>query len=87
MCHLVAKELNFTLKGVKINLAGVLDPDKHLGMATSERAGYKRIDVEIIPDADADADTLEQWLQIVEQRCPVSDNLVNSTPVHITVGK
>lgn len=87
MCHLVAKELNFTLKGVKINLAGVLDPEKHLGIPTSQRAGYKRIDVEIIPNTDADASTLEEWLKVIEQRCPVSDNLVNPTPVHITLNK
>lgn len=87
MCHLVAKEMNFTLKGVKINLSGVIDPAKHLGMATTERAGYKRIEVEIIPDTDADAATLDQWLKTIEERCPVSDNLSNPTPVHITVGK
>jgi len=87
MCHLVAKEMNFTLRGVKMNLSGVLDPDKHLGMKTTERAGYKRIEVEIIPDTDADAATLEQWLKTIEERCPVSDNLTNPTPVHITVGK
>jgi uncharacterized OsmC-like protein len=87
MCHLVAKEMNFTLRGVKMNLSGVLDPDKHLGMKTAERAGYKRIEVDIIPDADADAATLEQWLKTIEERCPVSDNLTNPTPVHLTVGK
>ncbi len=83
MCHLVAKEMNFTLRGVKMNLSGVLDPDKHFGMKTAERAGYKRIEVEIIPDADADAATLEQWLKTIEERCPVSDNLNNPTPVLI----
>lgn len=87
MCHIVANEMNFTLRGVKINLTGVLDPGKHLGMATTERAGYKQINVEIIPDTDVDATMLEQWLKVIEQRCPVSDNFVNPTPVHLTVSK
>src|SRR5690554_2107362 len=77
MCHLISKEMNFTLRGVKIDLAGVLDPDKHFGVATTERAGYKRIDVKITPDSDANSETLKQWLKAVEERCPVSDNLVN----------
>lgn len=87
MCHLVAKEMNFTLKGVKLNLSGVIDPAKHLGLGTTERAGYKQIEVEVIPDSDADEATLAQWLKTIEERCPVSDNLTNPTPVHITVGK
>ena len=85
VAHLVAKEMNFELRGVKINLSGVLDPAKFTGAETSERAGYKRIDVEILPDTDADSATLEKWLQTIEQRCPVSDNLSNATPVHITI--
>ena len=85
VAHLVAKEMNFELRGVKINLSGELDPAKFTGAETSERAGYKRIDVEILPDTDADSATLEKWLQTIEQRCPVSDNLSNATPVHITI--
>ena len=85
--HLVAREMNFELRGVKINLSGVLDPAKFSGAETTERAGYKRIDVEIVPDTDADSATLDKWLQTIEERCPVSDNITNPTPVHITFKK
>jgi uncharacterized OsmC-like protein len=87
MSHVVAREMDFELRGVKINLSGVLDPAKFSGVETTERAGYKRIDVEIVPDTDADSATLEKWLQTIEERCPVSDNLTNPTPVHITFKK
>jgi uncharacterized OsmC-like protein len=83
MCHVVAQEMNFKLRGVEIQLAGKLNPDKLFGKETSDRAGYKEITVEINPDADADRATLEKWLETVESRCPVSDNLNNPTPVHI----
>lgn len=85
MSHVVAKEMDFELRGVKINLSGVLDPAKFMGAETNERAGYKRIDVEITPDTDADSATLEKWLNTIEERCPVSDNLTNPTPAHITI--
>ncbi|QRX62602.1 OsmC family protein [Dysgonomonadaceae bacterium zrk40] len=83
MCHVVAQEMNFKLRGVEIQLAGKLNPDKLFGKETADRAGYKEITVEINPDTDADRATLERWLEVVESRCPVSDNLNNPTPVHI----
>jgi len=83
MCHVVARELNINLRGLEIELAGRLNPDKLFGKETSDRAGYKEIDVVINPDTDADRATLEKWLETVESRCPVSDNLNNPTPVHI----
>ncbi len=83
MCHVVAHEMNINLRGVEIQLAGKLNPDKLFGKETSDRAGYKEIVVEINPDTDADRATLEKWLKVVESRCPVSDNLNNPTPVLI----
>jgi len=83
MCHVVAQEMNINLRGVEIKLAGKLNPDKLFGKETSDRAGYKEISVEINPDTDADRETLEKWLEVVESRCPVSDNLNNPTPVQI----
>ena len=87
MCHLIAKEMNFTLRSVEMTLSGNLNPAKLFGQDTTDRAGYKEIKVEIKPDADADEATLTEWLKKVESRCPVSDNLTNATPVHIGLKK
>ena len=43
----------------------------------------KQIVVKIKPDADADAETLKTWVETIESRCPVSDNIQNPTPVKI----
>lgn len=85
MSHVVANEMNFTLRGVKIELSGNLNPDKLMGNPTEDRAGYKNIDIKIKPDTDADNATLEKWLEQVEDRCPISDNLQNITPVSISL--
>lgn len=87
MCHVIAQEMKFELRGVKIKLSGSLNPDKLFGKSDADRAGYKNIDVEIIPDTDADEETLKEWLAKVESRCPVSDNLANATPVKISLKK
>lgn len=85
--HLVAKELSFNLKNLKIKVSGTLNPNKLFGTSNNERAGFKEINLELIPDTDADIETLAKWLKIVEERCPVKDNLVNKTPVNVSVTK
>jgi uncharacterized OsmC-like protein len=86
MGHLIAKEMNFNLKCLEINMEGDLNPAKLFGQQTEDRAGYKEIRVIIKPDADADRETLEKWLNTIESRCPVNDNLTNPTPVKISLG-
>lgn len=81
--HLLAKEMGFELRSLKIDISGKLNPAKLFGQSEAERAGYKSITVRINPDCDADKATLEKWLQAVKNRCPVSDNLQYNTPVDV----
>ena len=85
--HVVAKELGFTIKNLRIEVSGELNPERFLGSSYKERAGFKSINLNLIPDTDAPIETLTKWLQIVEERCPVKDNLQNKTPVRIAVEK
>lgn len=85
--HIVAKEMGIELKGLSIEISGVLNSDKLFGKETNERAGYKNIDAIMKVDTDADEDELKKWIETVEKRCPVSDNLQNPTPVNIKFEK
>jgi uncharacterized OsmC-like protein len=85
MGHIVAKELSFKLNSLRIELDGDLNPAKVFGQETTDRAGYKEIRINIMPDAETDGETLAKWLKILESRCPVNDNLSNPTPVKISL--
>jgi len=85
--HLVAGEMGFELKNLKIEMKGELNPAKLFGKCDKERSGYKNISIKMIPETDADDSVIEKWLHEVECRCPVSDNLQNPTPVAIELGK
>ncbi len=87
MGHLIAGEMGFKLNGLKIEISGNLNPAKLFGKPSQDRAGYKAITVKMLPDTDADEDTLQEWMHKVEERCPVSDNLQNITPVKVELGK
>jgi len=84
--HVVAKEMDMPLTGIDFELEGDLNPAKFMGKSAKERAGYQEIRVKMTPQTTADTKTIEEWLKTVEARCPVSDNLVNPTPVKITIG-
>jgi uncharacterized OsmC-like protein len=71
MGHTIAKEMNMNLNGLKINISGILNPDKFSGVDTDERAGLKQINVEIIPDTDADEATLEKFHTPVPMNCRI----------------
>ena len=86
MGNLIAGEMGFELRGLDIRIRGELNPAKLFGTSDADRAGYKSITVELIPDCDADAATLATWLHAVEARCPVSDNVQNATPVQVVLG-
>jgi uncharacterized OsmC-like protein len=85
--HMVAKEMNMQLGGLAINIEGVLNPAKFQGKSNAERAGYKEINVTIKAKTNAPEDVLKKWIETVESRCPVSDNIANPTPVKLNVIK
>ncbi len=83
MGHIIAREMKFKINSLEIKASGQLNPDRLLGKKTADRSGYKSIEVALLVDADTDADTLDLWMERIESRCPVSDNLANSTPVSL----
>lgn len=85
MAHICAKELGFELRSIKIDLSGTLNPARLFGQSFEERAGYKEITVTMLPDCDADANTLSKWKEAILNRCPVGDNLKNATDIVVEV--
>ncbi len=80
---LVAKELKIDYKSLQVDVSGDINVDKFYGRETDARAGFNRLKVIIKLDAEISKKQLENWLEIVESRCPVYDNLVNATPIEV----
>ena len=83
---LVAKDMGINIEDLKVEVEGVFNPGKLYGQG-NERAGYKEIKVKVKVKTDADEETLKKWLEQVEERCPVSDNLANPTPTKVEFEK
>ncbi|MDK2784082.1 MAG: hypothetical protein PWQ32_1671 [Thermococcaceae archaeon] len=78
--------MGINIEDLKVEVEGVFNPGKLYGQG-NERAGYKEIKVKVKVKTDADEETLKKWLEQVEERCPVSDNLANPTPTKVEFEK
>lgn len=87
MGHLIASELGFTLDKLEIDVNGNLNPDRLFGKSFTDRAGFKTITVTLKPYAQVSPELLNKWVQTIKKRCPINDNLLNSTPIEIQVFK
>lgn len=83
--HLIAGELGFALDKLEIDITGNVNPARLFGHSLEERAGYKNIQVTLKPYTNASPELLAKWVQQVEDRCPINDNIRNITPVEVKV--
>ena len=82
---LVAKELNLDLKSLQVEIAATLSLDKFQGKESNNRAGFQVVVVVVKPTSDASQEDLQKWISIVKNRCPIHDNLINPTPIHLNL--
>ena len=85
--NLVAKELGIKLYDFKININGNIDAAKFLGHSEKGRAGFQSLEVEIDFVTNATQESIDFLLKNVKQRCPINDNLSNTTPIHYQINK
>lgn len=85
VAHITAKELNIDLKDLNISIDGDIDPGRLFGQSFKERAGYQNINVQLKTNSKIDETVKARWLEAIETRCPVNDNLRNSTPINFSL--
>lgn len=85
-CLSVGFAYNAAARGININslsidMEGELDLQRFLGITDEIRPGYKKIDVKINADTDAEYEDLYQLMEYVKKTSPVMDIITNSVPV------
>lgn len=85
VAHLTAKELNIDVQDLQINIEGDLNPARLFGTSQEERAGYQYLTVSLKTTNPIDESLKTRWLEQIENRCPVNDNLRNATPVNFSL--
>jgi uncharacterized OsmC-like protein len=82
---LVAKEQGVHLKSLQVEIFATLSLDQYQGIESKERAGFQVIDVVVQPTSEASVEDLQKWIIAVKKRCPIHDNLINPTPITLSL--
>lgn len=84
--RIIANQRRLPLRAMRIKVQGELNADVLLGKSTETRAGFSGFDVEVEIDGDMSVEEKKAFLEEVDARCPVSDNIKATTPVSIRLG-
>jgi uncharacterized OsmC-like protein len=82
---MVARDMDIDLEALELTVAGDVDYSRYKGEESDARTGLQGVEVSLSVTADADDATLQTWLDRVEERCPVTDNVENETGVTVTL--
>ena len=83
--HQVAKQRGMKLHGMKIKIDGTMNPCTFIGCSYEERAGFQKVSIAVHADFEnASPEEVESWLKETEARCPVTDNIRESTKINVT---
>ena len=83
--HQVARQRGMKLNGMKIKIDGNMNPCTFIGCSYEERAGFQTINLKVDADFEnATPEEVDSWLKETESRCPVTDNIRESTKIIVT---
>ena len=83
----ITEEKKIKISDIEFTLNGIINPEKFQGISDKERAGYKEIRIMISCRADASEEEIKELIKEIESRCPVTDNIRNSTLISIEFKK
>ncbi len=81
---LVANDMGIEIEDATFEAVGKFNPSVFYGKE-GQRAGYKEIKVLFRVKSNADYEKMREFIKRVEERCPVSDNIANITPLIVEV--
>ena len=81
--RIIAMQKRIVLRGMAIKVEGKIDTDGLLGKPIEGRIGFEGITISVDVDADMTAEEKEAFIHEVDRRCPVSENLLNATPIQV----
>ncbi len=79
-----AKRLDVKLKTVETVVEGYLDPRGFMGVS-GVRPGFQKIRISTKIQAEGPSEKIKELVKIAEERCPVNDNIRNSTLIESIV--
>ncbi|AKX50433.1 OsmC family protein [Thiopseudomonas alkaliphila] len=83
--RIVAHQQKIALRGMQFEIEADFDTDRLMGKATENRAGFSEVRLKVDIDADLSPEQKQTFLEEIERRCPIADNLINGTMIKAVV--
>lgn len=81
--RIIANQRGLPIRGFHVEVTGEINTDRLLGKSAPERVGFSAIQASVAIDADLPPEEKAALLREVDERCPISENLQNATPVTV----
>ena len=85
VARIMAMQKRIKLNGMDIKIEGAFDTEIILGKSKENRPGLAGINVTLNIDSDMTKEEKKAFVDEIETRCPVSDNLEKATPVKVEI--
>ncbi len=79
--RIIANQKRIALRGIDVALEGDIDKDFLLGKTTEGRAGFTEIRIFVDIDADMTKEEKGAFLEEIEARCPIADNMAQKSVI------
>jgi len=83
VAQIIARQKQIVLRNIEARVEAEIDPDVYMGKNKDLRPGFISYKVLTKIDADLSSEEKKAFLQEIDSRCPVSENLKNVTPVYL----
>jgi len=87
VAKIVANQKRIVLHDVSVEVEGELNLEVLRGQDDKDRAGFKSFKVAMKVDADLSKEEKQAFIEEVDRRCPISDNLMHTTPMEIVLAE
>ncbi|MEI6413200.1 MAG: OsmC family protein [Pseudomonadota bacterium] len=81
--QIIARQKRINLRCIEARVEAEIDPDVYMGKNKDNRPGFVSYKVFTKIDADLSLDEKRKFLEEIDNRCPISENLQNITPVKL----
>jgi putative redox protein len=79
--RIIANQKKLIVRGIEVTVEGDIDTDGLLGKPSGKRVGFSAITARVKIDSAMSVAEKEKFLHEIDLRCPISENLQNTTPV------
>jgi uncharacterized OsmC-like protein len=82
---IVAKQQRIDLRGLECSVEGGLNTAVLMGKSNEDRPGFEGFKLVVKVDADMTPEQKKAFIEEVDSRCPISDNILNTTPIEFEI--